>query len=1285
MLSLSLLLCLFQHTLGTTVNEIQSNKVSAHLNSETRLQDLASVLGQYSLSNRFESNRTDVLSIAEGTYIGRDIEITHRSLELSGEWSSQRNGPGTTLVPSCVSKRKRNEETGDDHAVDRCLFSLANSTLRLKWMRISVVDTSAETGTPRLASVSSSMLSICESVLDLSPSTSPILVCSSTIDESAVESSVVLNKCSMSSESGEMRGVVETSAFPSFEVSVSVSIVGCSCDSQRIVGTDGIGLALTRTPRKGEKVTGIISSSLIGCSFMNMSSIGSSHLPRLPHLNQKMLGCVVSLTSSHLSGSTIRDMNNGGSILCSNSSFSSLLSSPNTDTNEQSFIATPGEYTGDDVVDGTLFIFFDQTTPIVISKCHFTGAAYEQYLTGSSDDLARPLLFYNFHGTVSVVSCSFLNFDAGLNGNYGWSRGYGAAVCFHYDRQVDDGSSFTATSSNFTSCSAPNSGGAVFISGKIEVAIDSCRFTDCTASEVGGGVACEYEFTDLSVVGSSFEHCEAFSESKNVSGGAIYAIKIRYHEGTNRMTMTNCRFVDCSSTFDGGAVYVCDMTTISISDTFVSRCFSARTGAIYLRFGSEYKDLSVSRVVFDGNRIDPLPIPGVFYNYRPKDFSVYFRNIYSYDTPHFPFDDCFTTVYPSSADRVPSAGVVDQDGNNVNERIPSKLYPGYYFTTAYIKCGPYLTDRPKLKLNERTGQIELEMKAKTPLMSQEYEVTVYADDYETSLREYVTFRMLFVNGTGRTMISPSESNLQYNEVYDFSSIIGVVPESSSSIDTNDNSFPVLPYAFTWYSVEIEEFYNYFKIPSLPTFSTLQVATAHLIESDPQSAFVVLVFDKEVWGWYEFVVEEEGEDVTIRFSIESSSKLGITKEFKVIGDVKLLTPDTTYTIKSVLRDPESDSPFVRMNETITFRIPKSQDAPPDEPEPADPEEPTEPEPEDPKDKKAMSPEMKSLLSWLVPLVACLLIALILAIVVIVLLRRRQQKNGEPAQKEMEVQEAFDVEKVEEFGVDCSNGVIHTDGISHTAFDSSSDRLPTLNHSRGEGKGEGEGEWVEVMACSGGFEISSARMTDTLYSVLHKEHRDVGKRGVGMQIVNGLKQVVGHRGWSDVLTRLSSHWILIEAAGNVQLKLQMNASEAEQEAAQAQTQNAQALPKLEGNEKKNKQTSRGWMVRKFSPEVVGSKGGQVDGHKASVFSLGLVLWEIETGQVPFGELDAVNAQRQSGTGIGPKMESLQNEAFVSLIRRCVSVDPEQRPTLTEVGEFLSSHPDETIRASRIELKE
>ncbi|KAK2955123.1 hypothetical protein BLNAU_9852 [Blattamonas nauphoetae] len=293
--------------------------------------------------------------------------------------------------------------------------------------------------------------------------------------------------------------------------------------------------------------------------------------------------------------------------------------------------------------------------------------------------------------------------------------------------------------------------------------------------------------------------------------------------------------------------------------------------------------------------------------------------------------------------------------------------------------------------------------------------------------------------------------------------------------------------------------------------------------------------------------------------------------------------------------------------------------------------------------------------------------------------------------MEEQEPIDEEKMIECGRDDSLGVVGSEGSADSKSSQIHEEVnknpSTLNQSRRE-----EVEVVEVMVCSGNFGVSTVRMNQTLYSILHEEGRAIGKREIGIQVVNGLKEVVAHRGWSDVLTHLSSHWILLDSAGTVQLKLDMNTSEAEQEAARQCRHQQQVLSTMDGrqNEEEKPQDEQLAMnhslnksgmdgLRWRAPEVVASEGRSgevcVDGSKASVFSLGLVLWEIETGQVPFGELDAVNAQRQSGTGIGPKMDDLKNEEFVSLIHQCVSVDLNERPTLSEIGEFLSSHPDET----------
>ncbi|KAK2961972.1 hypothetical protein BLNAU_3028 [Blattamonas nauphoetae] len=285
--------------------------------------------------------------------------------------------------------------------------------------------------------------------------------------------------------------------------------------------------------------------------------------------------------------------------------------------------------------------------------------------------------------------------------------------------------------------------------------------------------------------------------------------------------------------------------------------------------------------------------------------------------------------------------------------------------------------------------------------------------------------------------------------------------------------------------------------------------------------------------------------------------------------------------------------------------------------------------------------------------------------------------------MEAQEQVEFdEKMDVLADDQTKSVLNSDGKSHTAFDSSGVLPPTINPLGHEVKSKSitNGDLVEVMACSGGFEVSLVGCSTTLDSVLHEEKKEIPKRALGMQLVNGLKTVVANRQASDVLTRLSSHWILLDTAGNVQLKLQMNAAEAELEATHTKQQDGglEANATVQHGPKDVEQAGMDGL-RWRAPEVVAGGGSAVDGHKASVFSLGLVLWEIETGQVPFGELDAVNAQRQSATGIGPKMESLQDEEFIALILQCVSANPEQRPSLSEILDFrddLPTSPHQTL---------
>ncbi|KAK2945570.1 hypothetical protein BLNAU_19527 [Blattamonas nauphoetae] len=640
MIPLPLLLSLFQSIFA----------VPSRTPGPANLQSLMDIISNIPNTN---SNEIQPTSIAGGTYIGTNIEIKDRRLGLSGEQSNKRTSPGTHIVSQSGSDNSRNEERFPVHSGNEYVFSLTNSTLSLKSLHFLLTTNSEksrkqrnEAHTAWLAIVSDSMLTISESILEVSSGTSAILISPSTFEESTTQSSVVMKKCSISSERGQLRGLVETSAFPDCGASRSISIVDCSFNSQEVLGTDGIGLSLTQTPRKRNEDVGMISSSLIGCSFVNMSSIGSSRQPQLSHLSQNMLGCVVSLTSSHLSGSTIRDVNNGGSVLCSNSSFSSLLSSPNTDSDQPSITLPSGPST---FVDGTAYSFKydidgDENTFATFSHCHFTGA---NYVTN-----ARPLYFYNYVGTVSVLFCSFTNhaieretynsvggalcltqidkralkpvtvkasnftkIRTDMDGAGMWLYIQLSATivdCIIEDCAPPDGSGLanagmefllyefsglvTMTNLVFTSCHAVTFVGGMHLQSNGAICLSDCCFNDCVGQRADALVLDLWGDTSIEVARMTFTDC---CSTQSFGGMTCYArcdvqatelhffrCKSAVFEGTLdqtlALTVQDCSFVECSSPSRGGAFDLTKFMSYVINDCLVKDCSSLTTGGINL-------------------------------------------------------------------------------------------------------------------------------------------------------------------------------------------------------------------------------------------------------------------------------------------------------------------------------------------------------------------------------------------------------------------------------------------------------------------------------------------------------------------------------------------------------------------------------------------------------------------------------------------------------------------------------------------------------------------------------
>eukprot|EP00770_Monocercomonoides_exilis_P009276 MONOS_9230.1-p1 / transcript=MONOS_9230.1 / gene=MONOS_9230 / organism=Monocercomonoides_exilis_PA203 / gene_product=unspecified product / transcript_product=unspecified product / location=Mono_scaffold00373:14970-20819(+) / protein_length=1510 / sequence_SO=supercontig / SO=protein_coding / is_pseudo=false len=74
------------------------------------------------------------------------------------------------------------------------------------------------------------------------------------------------------------------------------------------------------------------------------------------------------------------------------------------------------------------------------------------------------------------------------------------------------------------------------------------------------------------------------------------------------------------------------------------------------------------------------------------------------------------------------------------------------------------------------------------------------------------------------------------------------------------------------------------------------------------------------------------------------------------------------------------------------------------------------------------------------------------------------------------------------------------------------------------------------------------------------------------------------------------------------------------------------------------------------------------KAVVFTLGLILHETTTGEVPLSQCDAEEAQEMMRDGVRPITEGIEEEDLIDLIEEMWEAEPKERPLLSEVINIL-----------------
>ncbi|KAK2948790.1 hypothetical protein BLNAU_16240 [Blattamonas nauphoetae] len=352
-----------------------------------------------------------------------------------------------------------------------------------------------------------------------------------------------------------------------------------------------------------------------------------------------------------------------------------------------------------------------------------------------------------------------------------------------------------------------------------------------------------------------------------------------------------------------------------------------------------------------------------------------------------------------------------------------------------------------------------------------------------------------------------------------------------------------------------------------------------------------------------------------------------------------------------------------------------------------------------------------MKWWLPLALGMAVLILFFILLIVCLRRRQRKNTtkkEVLKQELdviEVKEDFDYEPIDSFGAATTRNqnLIRTNETNRddtTGRDNQTDTIPSKS-----------GEAAFCMSCSEPFDTFFINRVKTLYSVLHEEKEPLSfARQSQIRIAKTLEHIGQSDSRAPILTALTTHWVLTGGDGSLWLRTSNpnGVHQSEQtgkptEAAPSIVQNEEPdplgqdvpivdqddIPQNDSPARPNlppphplhstpptEKPSFDNMTRWMAPEQGKRAENEIDVEKVLVFRLGLVLYEIETGLVPFGETDAVNAHRQLETGIVPPLDRVVKSEMRDLIVSCLSIDSKRRPSLSSFTSTLESIGENTI---------
>ncbi|KAK2948753.1 hypothetical protein BLNAU_16288 [Blattamonas nauphoetae] len=309
---------------------------------------------------------------------------------------------------------------------------------------------------------------------------------------------------------------------------------------------------------------------------------------------------------------------------------------------------------------------------------------------------------------------------------------------------------------------------------------------------------------------------------------------------------------------------------------------------------------------------------------------------------------------------------------------------------------------------------------------------------------------------------------------------------------------------------------------------------------------------------------------------------------------------------------------------------------------------------PKLKFSQTPLGKTL-SWVLPLVLSILLLLVILLIIFLVWRRKRQPKQEEKTELVEGQERDDVlvkgDAVND-GMGETNNIVAVNQHKVETNNESKFSIPSTLHE----------EVVEVICMK---DIDQKDIVETKFlaskeTLFHRLHEAQDPKPINTQkfqkaLTEQLLLVMQKMPTASILQNMNPHWVILGDDAEVHFKLVNDPTK---------------IPSL-GDKMHN--PNGGDTQRWNPPEETEQKTESEQNPPANkeaglVFRLGLLLWEIETGQVPYSEHDGLNAHCQIVLGVGLKIDAVENEALRELIEDCMQIEAKKRPTLQNVNDRL-----------------